>query len=111
MDLFFQGWGGVGRTAIAWVSGRFKPVSRLVKAEPQRLVYQGALLPEALRHERVVEAEVLAAIREQGLESLDGAAAVVLETDGSFSVIPNHNSRAVDTLSPVAGSAKQRHER
>src|SRR5688500_12117448 len=52
---------------IAWRSVRSKAVSRLVKSEPRRLVYQGRFLRDAMRRERVVEAEVLAALRNQGV--------------------------------------------
>ena len=35
----------------------------------------------------MIEAEILQAVREAGLASLDGVEAVVLETDGTFSVV------------------------
>lgn len=44
--------------AIAWLSVRSQTVSRLVKSEPVLLVYQGRLLFDALRRERVVDAEI-----------------------------------------------------
>ena len=72
---------------IAWLSVRSQTISGLVKAEPSLLLYRGAFLGDALRRERVTEAEVRAAVRGQGLSALDDAAAVVLETDGSFSVV------------------------
>ena len=72
---------------VAWASVRFPPFSRLVKSEPKLLVYRGELLGPALRRERVVEAEILQAVRSHGLDSLAQAEAVVLETDGNFSVI------------------------
>jgi uncharacterized membrane protein YcaP (DUF421 family) len=73
--------------AITWLSVRSKAVSRLVKSEPALLVHHGALLPRALAQERVVEPEILAALRRQGVAALTEVEAVVLETDGSFSVI------------------------
>jgi uncharacterized membrane protein YcaP (DUF421 family) len=93
---------------IAWLSVRSARVSQLVKAEPRLLVYQGRLLPDALRAERVVEAEVLAAIRQQGSAALADVAAVVLETDGSFSVIPSHDRADPAALSNVAGYERHR---
>ncbi|KYF92912.1 hypothetical protein BE17_12275 [Sorangium cellulosum] len=72
---------------ITWLSVRSKAVSRMVKAEPMLLVHRGEMLPGALKQERVVEAEILAAAREHGLMSLGEVEAMILETDGSFSVI------------------------
>ncbi len=40
-----------------------------------------------MQRERVTKGEVLAALRGPGLRSVAQAAAVILETDGSFSVI------------------------
>jgi uncharacterized membrane protein YcaP (DUF421 family) len=62
-------------------------VRTLVKAEPCLLLRDGRFLPEAMRRERVTEDEVQAAARAQGIGSLQAVAAVVLEADGSFSVI------------------------
>lgn len=89
---------------IAWLSVRFPPISRLVKAEPRLLVYQGRLLEDAMRRERVVEAEVLAALRQQGVAAVAAAAAVVLETDGSFTVISGHDVPPLSALRDVAGA-------
>ena len=83
---------------ITWLSVRSQTVSGLVKASPALLAYRGALLRDAMRRERVVEAEVLAAVRESGAASLEQVAAVVLETDGSFSVISEEPDGEPSTL-------------
>ncbi|MDP9316018.1 MAG: DUF421 domain-containing protein [Chloroflexota bacterium] len=88
---------------IAWLSVRSQAVSRLVKAEPRLLAYQGQLLREAMRAERVVEAEVLAAVRQQGQASVAAVAAVVLETDGSFTVIQQTDQAEPGALTGVGG--------
>lgn len=72
---------------ITWLSVRSRKVSQMVKAEPTLLVRRGELLPRALEQERVVEAEILAAAREHGVMSLSEVEAIILETDGSFSVL------------------------
>jgi uncharacterized membrane protein YcaP (DUF421 family) len=72
---------------ITWLSVRSATVSQLIKAEPTLLLYQGHLLPEPMRRMRVLEAEVHAAVREQGIATLADVEAVVLETDGSFAVV------------------------
>jgi len=61
-------------------------VSRLVKAESRLLFYRGEFLGDAMKRERVNEGEILQAMRSQGMNHHD-VEAVVLETDGSFSVV------------------------
>ncbi|RYE89913.1 MAG: DUF421 domain-containing protein, partial [Cytophagaceae bacterium] len=51
--------------SITWLSVRSQAVSRLVKANPTLLVYQGQFLHEAMRAERVTESEILASLRER----------------------------------------------
>lgn len=74
--------------AITWLSVRSPTVSQLVKSEPRLLFHRGLYLEKAMTDERVKEVEVLQAVRSQGHASLQEVAAVVLETDGSFSVMP-----------------------
>lgn len=71
---------------VAWLSVRSSLVSRIVKADPRLLFYKGSYLHAAMRSERVTEAEVLAAIRASGIPALEHVGAVILETDGSFTV-------------------------
>jgi|TARA_R110001599_G_scaffold19524_3_gene74697 uncharacterized membrane protein YcaP (DUF421 family) len=72
---------------ISWTSVRFSWVRRLVTGEPLMLLYQGEYLPHSLRKARVTKAEVLAAIRGSGVSDVAAVQAVVLETDGSLSVV------------------------
>lgn len=87
--------------AVAWVSVRLPLVRRAVKATPTLLVWQGHLRDQVLREQRVSRAEVLQAVRAQGQGGLDQVAAVVLETDGSFSVIPVSSAGSLDALENV----------
>lgn len=88
---------------ITWLSVRSKSVSRLVKAEPRLLFYQGEFLWSAMKTERVNEGEVLQAMRGQGLNH-NAVEAVVLETDGSFSVVKRIDDDKVTVLSNVSGN-------
>lgn len=73
--------------AVTWLAVRWRPLQRLFKATPVFLVYRGRYVEEALRRERVPESEVRGALRENGIAAVEKAGAVVLETDGSLSVI------------------------
>lgn len=74
--------------AIAWLSVRCSSIERLAKAEPAVLLRDGKLVEDTLRRERVTADEVKSALRSSGLGSFELAAMVVLETDGSLSVVP-----------------------
>jgi uncharacterized membrane protein YcaP (DUF421 family) len=73
---------------VAWLAARSTWVDRLVKTEPNLLAHEGELLHRAMRRARVTAEEVRSAVRQQGLGDLAQVQAVVLETDGSFAVIP-----------------------
>ena len=92
---------------ITEASLRSRAVARLVKSEPRALVYRGAVLHDALREERVLEEELQAAMRAQGLARYEDADLVVLETDGSFTAVPHlpdGPSAATDALRSLPAS-------
>lgn len=72
---------------IAWLNIRSSRFQQLVKSEPRLLYHNGQPLHAAMRAERVTLEEITATVRQQGHDSLENIAAVVLETDGSFSVV------------------------
>ncbi|MBA2770802.1 MAG: DUF421 domain-containing protein [Pseudomonadota bacterium] len=73
--------------AITKLSLWSKFVRDIVRSRPTLLVEDGELFQEALHYERVTLDEIAEAIRKDGHGRLDQVAALVLETDGSFSVI------------------------
>ena len=73
---------------VAWTSVRSRRVERIVKSDPTLLVYRGVPRHDAMRQQRVSEEELRAAVRRAGLGRPDDAGGVILETDGTFSVIP-----------------------
>lgn len=72
--------------AVAWASVRSSTVEGWVKSEPT-LLYHGRFLPAAMHRERVTDDELRQAARLQGHADLAGVTAIVLETDGTFSVL------------------------
>lgn len=73
--------------AMTWLSVRSTRVEALIKSEPTLLMRNGAFLEEAMRRQRVTRAEVISALREEGNEDIDTVSTVVLETDGTMSVV------------------------
>jgi uncharacterized membrane protein YcaP (DUF421 family) len=88
--------------AIAWLSVRSAHFQGMIKAEPTLLLHRGRFLERAMRAERITREEILAALRASGAAEPRGIAAVVLETDGSLSVIAQADAKAgIGTLDTV----------
>lgn len=73
--------------AITWSSIRVPWLRTFITGEPALLLYHGKFIDDTLLRERITEAEVHAAVRAAGILALDAVEAVVLETDGSISVV------------------------
>lgn len=77
----------------------------LVKATPRLLLRDGAFLRDAMREERISEAEVRAAVRAAGKTRLEDIEWVILETDASLSVAVKTDASSPRTaLVGVAGA-------
>ncbi len=72
---------------VSWLSVRSSAFQRFIKSEPTLLLRDGRILDGAMRRQRVMHGELLAVLPNSGEPEIDGVAAVVLETDGSFSVM------------------------
>jgi uncharacterized membrane protein YcaP (DUF421 family) len=88
---------------IAFLAIRSGRVERLVKSQARILLTDGAIDQRALRKERVTESEVHCAVRAAGFGDLSKVAAVVLETDGSFSVVALADAGDRSALQSVSG--------
>ncbi|ROU00239.1 DUF421 domain-containing protein [Histidinibacterium lentulum] len=73
--------------AVALASVRSRRLARLVRSEPELLLRGGEICPGALHRARVSEADLRAVLRTEGVADPGDVAAVILESDGTFSVI------------------------
>ncbi|MCL6251345.1 DUF421 domain-containing protein [Altererythrobacter sp. KTW20L] len=89
---------------VAWLSVRLGWFKQVIRSNPRLVLRDGDFLRDAMRDERVTEGEVLAAVRKKGHGELAGIAAVVLETDGEFSVITGGKASECSTLRGVEGT-------
>jgi len=87
---------------VTFTSVRSETFADMVKSEPALLFFEGRFLPDALRRERVTEKEALAAMRNQGIADLGRVRAVVLETDGSLSIVRDQEG-GLEALRDVRG--------
>ncbi len=89
---------------VTWISMRSDRFKRFITAEPRLLAFDGRVLHDAMRAERIAPIEIDAAIREAGLPGLEAAYAVVLETQGVLTVIPRSADRgSYEALRHVRG--------
>lgn len=80
---------------ITWTSLRSRNVSRLVKSEPTVVAYRGRPIPAVMARERLVPAELAAALRAHGLARVEDADLVVLETDGTITIVPTIDEQSI----------------
>ena len=71
----------------AMMSSRLRLGRAVITARPTLLLRDGAVLDEALLEQRISADEIRQVVRASGAGSLAAVAAVVLETDGTLSVI------------------------
>lgn len=90
---------------VTWASVRLQWVQKVVTGEPIMLFYGGEFLALALRKARVTEDEIRAAIRSTGVAHLGDVNAVVLETDGSFSVVKTSDRESTSLAGVKRGSS------
>jgi len=76
----------------------------LIKITPTPLLKDGRTLEAAMKHVRITKDEIGTAARQQGMGGPDKVAAVVLETDGSLSVIPIEKLSSGLALEGVSGA-------
>lgn len=72
---------------IEWLQFRYPGFQRLIRDPKLKLIDKGRLLRRNMRREFVTKEELMAQIREQGLEDCSEVKAAYLEADGSISII------------------------
>jgi uncharacterized membrane protein YcaP (DUF421 family) len=95
----------VGQYVITKASIRWRIARKVAKSEPALLVDDGRVCVEMLERNRVTVGEVHQAIRATGCGDVARIAAVVLETDGSLSVISRDSLGSGSALADVAQPA------
>nr|WP_308205558.1 YetF domain-containing protein [Mycolicibacterium frederiksbergense] len=91
----------------ATITSRLKAGRAVVTAQPTLLLSQGRFLDHALRGQRVSIDQIRQAIRSSGQGDVSQVAAVVLESDGSLSVIPGDKIGDWSALAGVAETPEE----
>jgi uncharacterized membrane protein YcaP (DUF421 family) len=77
------GWNFVVNAA----SYRFRFVEKLVSSRPIEIVRNGEMLRRNMRREFVTEEELMSALRQQGLDSVDQVKRATIEGEGAITVL------------------------
>ena len=94
------------QTAVTWLSVRSNGFEALVKSRPTLVFHGGRFMEDAMRNERVTREEIRTALRTGGVSQVEGVSAVVLESDGTFSVMEAVKSGKAEALAGVRGVAE-----
>jgi len=73
--------------AMSWLARRSKFIEQLLVGRPVFIVRDGRLDEHVLAREKVTHHELMAALRTAGCPNIEAARHVILETNGSISVI------------------------
>lgn len=72
---------------MAYIVRRSSALAKTINSSPVILYYNGEFIEKALEKEKITEKEIIAEIRGYRLEHLSDVRAVILEINGTFSVI------------------------
>ncbi len=75
------------QVVVAWAWGRMPRARSLATPTPALLYLDGQVIHREMRRTRMREADLLAAVRQEGMGSLGEVRAVLLEGNGTMSVI------------------------
>src|SRR5690554_2299866 len=87
---------------VAAASSRWSPLRSVITARPAVLVWHGEMQTDTIRRNRLAVDEVLQAARGSGSGDLSTIAAIVLETNGTMSVITANQYGDGSTLGDLA---------
>ena len=71
------------------IMSRSDKLEKFMVGEPMLIVNDGVILADRCSREGITHEQIMAALREHGIEKLDDAHICVLEVDGSISVVPS----------------------
>ena len=86
---------------VAFLSVRFGWFKQIIRSDARLVLKDGQFLREEMKTERITQGEIEAAIRKEGHGRIEDIAAVVLETDGSLSVITGPPASQYSALKPL----------
>jgi uncharacterized membrane protein YcaP (DUF421 family) len=78
---------------IAWCEVRSRTFQKVIKSQPTVLFKNGEFQSDQMHAERITQIEILAALRYKGFADPSQVDLVLMETNGSLSVIPKKDKK------------------
>lgn len=78
----------LANAVLGYTRFRIPGLQNLVEGHSTTLISQGKVIAKNLRTEELTQEELMAALREHGIESASAVSLATLEVDGSISVVP-----------------------
>jgi len=72
---------------LKYLQYRFPQFGKIVQGDATMLIYQGKMIESHMKKVRISDAELMEAVREHGVESVKEVDLVIMEVDGSISVL------------------------
>jgi uncharacterized membrane protein YcaP (DUF421 family) len=88
--------------ALHTLARRSHRAEKIIVADPRLLLHRGEIIRSAMESERVTEEELRAAIRAHGFVRVEDVRAVLLEADGTFTVMGEQPAKHETALADVA---------
>lgn len=89
---------------VTWISVRSRATRKVVSSTATLLAADGRMLDDAMVQQRVTQSQLLQAVRQSGLGSFADIGAIVLESDGTLSVVPSSKLGDASALNDVPGA-------
>jgi uncharacterized membrane protein YcaP (DUF421 family) len=78
----------VANVVLSLIRVRWTPLRRFLQGQPALLARDGQWIPAAMRREGIDMEDAMAALREHGVKEVTDTDLVMLEDDGTISVVP-----------------------
>lgn len=78
--------------ALNWIAFHFPSLRWLVKSQPQTVVKDGRIVQTGLKRELLTEEDLMAQLREQGIDDVTTVQQARIEANGALSVIPREKT-------------------
>jgi uncharacterized membrane protein YcaP (DUF421 family) len=99
---------GLAQWGNAWVSANVPGADKILEGQPTPIIRDGRLLPDAMKRERMNARDVMAHLRESGVQDLREVHLATVEDDGRVSVMLREWAMPATRADVDAAAAKAR---
>jgi uncharacterized membrane protein YcaP (DUF421 family) len=80
---------------VAWAARRNARMEKVLEGSPTILIRHGQILTQNLARERITRDDLLRALREHGVDTVEEVRSAILEVDGSVSVLKEDEAPSI----------------